>query len=479
MWKTPVLPAGAGRRPGASSGSSGFVPVERPGMKTPRETALHALYRFETQGALVRDILDDMLRRSRLDERDRALSTELAYGALRWRGRIDWILDRCVQRGIGSLTPWIRNILRLGVYQLLMMDQIPDAAATHEMVELAKRYGHAGTARLTNAVLRTVIRRREEFETPPRFADPVMDLCVRYSYPRWLIQRWVDRYGHEEAAALCEAGNRPPPVVIRSNRLKTTAAALADRLKAQGVEARSGRYLQDFLTLSAPGDVRRLAGFSEGWFQVQDESAGLAVRLLDPQPGETVVDLCCAPGGKTIYIAELMRNRGCIVGADLSPVRLRRLQEHARRMGVDRVIPVAMDGQTPGLRIQVDRVLVDAPCTGLGTVSRRAELRWRRQPEDIVEAQKLQQALIEQGAGLVRPGGVLVYSTCTIEPEENEAVILAFRERHPEFRVERPEAWPAACSALIGADYIVRTLPSAHGIDGSFAVRLRREKAGV
>ncbi|MBM3263966.1 MAG: 16S rRNA (cytosine(967)-C(5))-methyltransferase RsmB [candidate division Zixibacteria bacterium] len=444
-------------------------------MTTPRETAMHALCHFETYGAFVKDDLDDRLRQSRFDQRDRAFATELTYGTLRWRGRIDWVLEQCVRTGIASLTPPIRNILRLGVYQTLLMEGMRASAAVHESVEMAKKYGHPGTVRLTNAVLRTVVRRKDDFTKPPRMSDSLADLSVWYSYPCWLVKRWVERYGYENAAALCEAGNRTPPVVIRVNRLKTTPSMLADRLATQGVHAEPGRYLEDFLVLHEPGDVRRLAGYAEGWFQVQDESAGLAVRLLEPRPGETVVDLCCAPGGKIIYIAELMSDRGRIVGADVSPGRLRRLQEHVRRMGFQRIATVATDGCNLGLRLQADRVLVDAPCSGLGTVARRAELRWRRRPEDLEANGKIQTGLLEQAGRLVRPGGVLVYSTCTIEPEENEYIVEEFCRRHPEFRAERPETWPSACSDMLGPDYRVRTLPSVHRIDGSFAVRMKRE----
>ena len=438
---------------------------------TVREVALRALYRFETEDADVRETLNALLRQSSLDTRDRALATELVYGIVRRLGRIDWVLQQFVRR-FDELTPWIRNILRLGGYQILILDQVPDAAATFESVELAKRFGHPGTVRLTNGVLRNLIRNREDISFPNKEKEPVAHLSAVYSYPSWIVQRWIDRYGVAEAEALCKAGNRPPPVMVRVNRLRTDPETVTETLEESGVLITPGRYLDVFLVLRHTGNIRSLKGFREGWFQVQDESAGLAVRTLDPQPGETIVDLCCAPGGKTAYMAELMRNRGRIIGVDQTPGRLKKMQEHRRRLGLSSMLPVVMDGKTCTLRHQVDRVLVDAPCSGLGTIARRTELRWRRMPEDIPALQETQSALLAQGARLVKPGGVIVYSTCTIEPEENEDIVAAFCERNTEFSIETPS--DTAVSGLLDDRGMVQTLPSTHGVDGSFAVKLRK-----
>lgn len=440
-----------------------------------RELALRVLHQFDTQGVYVRDTLNASLRQSRLDERDRAFATELVNGTLRWRGRIDWVLQQFLRRDLSTLTPWIRNILRLGVYQILMLNAVPAAAATHEAVELAKRYGHQGTARLTNAVLRSIIRQHATLHYPTVDEDPVAHLMVVYSYPRWIAERWLARYGIDGAIALCQAGNIPPPVVVRTNRLRVETEALRASLCAAGLQVEPGRYLDDFLIVRNTGDLTTLDAYVRGWFQVQDESAGLAVRLLDPQDGETILDLCAAPGGKTTSIAERMRNRGLIIGVDLRPGRLHRLMKNSDRLGVTIVHPVAADGRHFETRRPVDRVLVDAPCSGLGTVARHAELRWRRTPEDIAGLRVTQLALLEQAAHLVKPGGVVVYSTCTIEPDENEDIIAAFRARHPDFRVERPPVTPSFPSGLMDAEGVIRTLPSVHGIDGSFAVRLKKD----
>lgn len=451
------------------------TPAEARGNAPPvREIALKALHRVEMRDVLPRDALHVLFRRYGYPVRDRAFATELVYGAIRWRRRLDWILGRLLRGKPESLTPWIRLILHMGLYQLMLMDQIPAAAATHESVQLARRYGHEGTVRLTNAVLRSAIRQRDLLSRPALGGDPAADLGVTHSYPDWLAKRWIDRYGVESAAVLMEAGNRPPPLSVRVNSARSTPEDLAESLSSLGIQAGPGQWLDDFLIIRHAGDLKGLAAHEAGLFQVQDESAGLAVRFLGPKTGETVVDLCCAPGGKTTYIAQIVGAGGRVIACDSSLHRLRRVEEHRRRMGLGQVCLVVMNGRAPGVNLKADRVLVDAPCSGLGTIARRPDLRWRRKAEDIARLRGEQLELLEKGAGMVKPGGVLVYSTCTIEPEENEDVVTAFCDRHPGFRPDSPEGWPAELvGVMVGADRIV-TLPPVHGVDGSFAARLRR-----
>lgn len=438
-----------------------------------REIALNALHRSEERDVPPRDTLDVQFRRYGFPDRDRAFATELVYGTIRWRRRLDWILGRLLRGKPESLTPWIRLILHMGLYQLTMMDKVPAAAATHESVQLAKRYGHEGTVRLTNAVLRSAIRQRDRLSRPARGGDPVADLGVTHSYPDWLAKRWIGRYGAESAADLMEAGNRPPPLSIRVNTARSAPRDLAASLSPHGIQVEPGRWLDDFLIIRHAGDLHALASHEAGLFQVQDESAGLAVRLLGPEAGETVVDLCCAPGGKTTYIAQIVGAGGRVIACDMSPHRLRRVEEHRRRMGLGQVRLVVMDGRSPGLDFKADRVLVDAPCSGLGTIARRPDLRWRREAEDIARLRGEQLALLEKGAAMVKPGGVLVYSTCTIEPDENEDVVAAFRSRQPGFRPDSPGGWPAELAGIMAGTGRIATLPPVHGVDGSFAARLR------
>ena len=450
------------------------APSVRETASSVREIALKALHRAEDRDMGPRDALHALFRRHDYPARDRAFATELVYGSIRWRRRLDWMLGRLLRGKPESLTPWIRLILHMGLYQLMMMDQVPDAAATHESVQLAKRYGHEGTVRLTNAILRSAIRQRDQLSRPPHGGDPVSDLGITHSYPDWLAKRWIDRYGVESAAALMEAGNRPPTLSARVNTARSTPQDLAASLALHGIQVEPGRWLDDFLILRHAGELHGLAAHEAGLFQVQDESAGLAVRLLGPKVGENVVDLCCAPGGKTTYIAQIVGAGGRVIACDTSPHRLRRVEEHRQRMGLGQVRLVVMDGRSPGLDLKADRVLVDAPCSGLGTIARRPDLRWRRTAEDIGRLRGEQLALLEKGAGMVKPGGVLVYSTCTIEPEENEDVVAAFCSRHPGFRPDSPGGWPEELAGVMDGAGRIATLPPVHGVDGSFAARFRK-----
>lgn len=440
-----------------------------------REVVLKALYHAETRDVPPRVALNGFFRRYAYSDRDKAFATEMVYGTIRWRRRLDWMVSQLMRGNPDSLTPWIRHILRMGLYQLMMMSQVPDAAATHEAVKLARRYGHQGTVRLTNAIMRTAIRKRDQLDCPNYTGDPIKQLGITHSYPAWLTKRWVERYGIEGTANLMEAGNQTPPLTIRVNIDRITPRKLIETLKKNEIHVESSRWLEDFLSIRHTGDLNQLSCHQEGLFQVQDESAGLAVRLLDPKQDETIIDLCCAPGGKTTYIAQFVSAGGQVVACDTSLHRLRQVEENRQRMGLAQVHLVVMDGKSPALAFEADRVMIDAPCSGLGTIARRPDLRWRRRMEDIGRLHDVQLALLKRGAGLVKKGGILVYSTCTIEPEENEDVVAAFCSKHPGFHIEKPDDWPVEMNEVMNDEGQILTLPSVHGIDGSFAVRLRRE----
>ncbi len=440
-----------------------------------REIALKALYNVEIRKAVPQESLHTLFHRYSFSDRDKALATEIVYGSIRWRRRLDWILGRLMRGNPESLTPWIRQIIRMGLYQLIMMNQIPDSAATDESVKLARRYGHEGTVRLTNAIMRNAIRKRKEFEKPECRDNPIEEMGITYSYPTWLIKRWIERYGTEGAENLMKAGNKVPPLTIRVNTDRISPKVLVSRLRDHGIQVEPSRWFSDFVSMRHRGDPRQLPYYDEGLFQIQDESTGLAVHLLNPQPGETIVDLCCAPGGKTTYIAQFVCAEGYVVACDISLRRLNQVEENRRRLGLSQLHIIAMDGSLLALEAGVDRVIVDAPCSGLGTIARKPDIRWRRSVEDFQRFHALQLKLLENGAALVKKGGLLVYSTCTIEPEENEDVVSEFCNRQPEFHLEKPVDWPNEISEVMDFEGKVKTLPSIHGVDGIFAVRLRRD----
>ncbi|OGG51729.1 MAG: 16S rRNA (cytosine(967)-C(5))-methyltransferase [Candidatus Handelsmanbacteria bacterium RIFCSPLOWO2_12_FULL_64_10] len=430
--------------------------------------ALEALVRLETTGAYPKAVLNARLGASALTDADRNLARELVRGAVVWRGRIDYTLSRLLDRPLEGLPPPIRNALRIGAYQILFLEHIPAYAAVSESVRLARKHGHAGTAGLVNAVLRRVADRSADAVAEEM--DPVDRLAILWSHPVWMVRRWVDRLGPQETESLCRANNRIPPVILRHNGLKGPLQTLLDRLCAEGVRVRPHPLQEGFLVVEEGWGLFRTPLFQEGWATVQDVSAGLAVCLLDPRPGETVLDLCAAPGGKTGFIAERMGDRGRVVALDRHAGRLRRLTENARRLGLRSVETAVLDASTFDAGGAFDRALVDAPCSGLGVLARRPDIRWRRGPSDLRELAQAQLQLLSRGAVSVRRGGVLVYSTCTTEPEENEGVVEAFLTAHSEFEVE-----PARdCVSSEVADHYVQTWSHRHDCDGAFAARLRR-----
>jgi 16S rRNA (cytosine967-C5)-methyltransferase len=460
--------AGAPTAVGASA-----RPVARDGGGAARAVALEILLRVETRDAYADRLLETLPDRARLDPRDRALVTEIVLGTLRWRGRVDWALRRVSRRPLDELTPWVRALLRLTAYQLGFLDRIPSWAAVHEAVRLAKRRRAPGAAAYVNGVLRALAAEPRPWPVPAA-ADPVEALALRTSQPAWLVRRWWNRYGPDEAEALAMAMSAAPPLCVRANTLHAPAATVAEALRRSGIPVRPTRFAPEGLVLEGAGDLRELASLRDGSVTVQDEAAIVVGHALGPLPGETVADVCAAPGTKTTHLAALMANRGRIVAGDPHPGRLDLVRAACARLGATIVEPRLADarGLAEALGPACDRVLVDAPCSNLGVLRRNPDGKWRRRPEDFATLVPAQAAILDAAAGLVRPGGVLVYATCSLEPEENEAVVAGFRARRPEFVPDPlPAAVPAACRVTPDA---LRMTPHHHGSDGFSAHRLRR-----
>jgi 16S rRNA (cytosine967-C5)-methyltransferase len=452
---------------------AGARPAFRGRRGSARGVALEALVRAETTEAHADRLLETLIDRARLDARDRGLATELTLGTLRWRRRLDWALARASRRPLDDLAPWVRALLRLTAYQLAFLDRIPPWAAVHEAVELAKRRRSPGAAAFVNGVLRTLANQPRPWPVPTA-ADPVEALALRASHPTWLVRRWWVRYGPAETEALALAMSQAPPVVVRANTLRMPVAAVAAALRRAGVRAGPTRFAPEGLSLERAGDLRRLAPLQEGSAAVQDEAAILVSHALGPRPGDTVADVCAAPGTKTTHLAALMENRGRIVAADPQPGRLDLLRAACARLGAAIVEPRLADAQALAgdLGPACDGVLVDAPCSNLGVLRRNPDGKWRRRPEDFRTLVPAQAAILAAAAALVRPGGVLVYATCSLEPEENEAVVAGLLARRPDFAPDPlPPAVPAACRE---APDVLRMTPHRHGSDGFTAHRLRR-----
>lgn len=443
-----------------------------------REAALKALREVDEKGAFANLALDGVMERHLMEPRERALTTELVYGTSRRRNTLDWALERFASRPMAQTTVWIRNILRLGAYQLLYLDKIPVSAACNEAVELAKRYGHGGTAKFVNGVLRALARSAATLDFPSPEKDLTGHLSLRHSHPGWMVERWLKRYGLDEAVALLEANNTTPPLTLRVNRLRTDREKLRQDLEGEGVEAVETGLAPDGLTVKGVGSLTRLKAYRDGLFAIQDESSMLVAPVVAPKADQVVIDLASAPGGKATHLAELMGNQGKIIAVDIHEHRLNLVKENCRRLGVEIVGTMTADAREVGdlLADQGDAILVDAPCSGLGVLARRPDARWRKDPADIPGLVALQQEILESAARCLRPGGTLVYSTCTIEPEENQGVVGEFLRRHPEF--EPVELWPYLPVGLWRENTLsqgyVQLMPHVHGTDGFFIARLKK-----
>jgi 16S rRNA (cytosine967-C5)-methyltransferase len=356
----------------------------------------------------------------------------------------------------------------LGAYELLYL-RTPSHAAIHEAVELAKKKVRPGAGGLTNGILRTVDRNRERL---PRVSgrDQAQRLGIRHSHPDWMVQRWLDRFGEADTEALLTWNNERPLYTVRVNTLKIAPNAFKTQLTEAGIEWTEAAFLEDFIRLPKLQPLVRGRYLSEGWCAVQDESSGLIVRLLDPRPGETVIDACAAPGGKTLYCAARMKGEGVLHAIDAQPHRLEALDRVLGAYEASWVTPTVSDLRNVSLGAVGDRVLLDAPCSGLGVLAKRADLRWNRTPEEVEQIARIQRALLDAAAHLVKPGGVLVYSTCTLESEENENQIAAFLARHPEF--SRQAAAGFLPREVVHSEGYLATFPPKHGLDGVFGARM-------
>lgn len=433
-----------------------------------RQAAFERLVRIEAEGSFIG--LDED--RSEAGGRLRRQTTEYVAGITRWRRRLDYVIAQYYRGDYEKMELGLKVALRIGLYDILYQDT-PPYAAVNEAVTLAKKQVRRGAGGLVNGVLRSVLRDRDDLPAPDS-GDEADDLAVVHSHPTWMVRRWVERYGREDAEALLCWNNARPVFGVRINTLKIETSAFIRRLDDLGAEWESSALMPCFIRMPSVQPLLEHGLLQDGLCAVQDESAGLIVALLDPQPGERVVDLCAAPGGKALHSAQRMKDEGTLAAVDIHEGRLRLVEHGARAHGATIVQIVHADArQFDGTwRGAADRVLIDAPCSGLGVLSKRADLRWRRRPEDLDDLTQLQDEILDSGAELVRPGGVLVYGTCTIEPEENEARVEAFLARHPVFSIVDPS--DQLPSRVVTAEGYYASFPPRDATDGAFGVCMRK-----
>ena len=442
--------------------------------KTPRHIAVEILNRVEEQDAFAEPLLDTALSRARLmNIRDRSLITQVVYGTLRMRGHMDWIIGHLYKGDYLSMDISIKNILRTGLYQLLFTDRIPDFAVVDEAVELTKKMHPAGSG-LVNAILRNAIRKKGVIAYPDMKKDPAHHISVLHSHPLWMVKKWIEAFGVEETALLCKANNEIPPAVLRVNTIKTSREKLIDECSRQGMDVKATVFSPDGTILSHTAmPIRETAFYGAGHIQVQDEASQLISRLVDPKPGENVLDVCAGTGGKTTHLAALMNNRGRLTAFDISEKKIAELKKNAERLGVTNIDTKTGDArkmQEEAIYGSFDRILVDAPCTGLGTLRRNPEIKWRTKEEDPKKFSALQKTILADAARYLKKGGFLIYSTCTIASDENEEVIGDFIVHHKDFVCVHP---PDTINSFLIDDLgYFKSFPHKHGTDGFFGAVL-------
>lgn len=443
-----------------------------------RELAVEILFKVEKKNAYADILLDQALKKSSLPLRDRALLTQLAYGTLRWRGQIDWHLSRYLSRPLPSMDAYLRNVLRLALYQLLFLDKVPAYAAVNEGVEQAKKYGGKKAGGLVNGVLRRILREKDQLSYPEPELGLVPYLSVLWSHPDWLVKKWLEDFGREEVELLLKANNEEAPLTLRANRLKGKRDDLILSLLEAGLDAAPTLWSPQGIRVRGSAGVEGLPGFAKGLFQVQGEASQLVAHLLDPKPGERILDACAAPGGKATHLAELMDDRGELVAADISARGLEKLEQNVQRLELHSIRSIQVDllqGLTGPLAAPYDRMLLDAPCSALGTLRSHPEAKWHRSEADIERLGKVQKRLLRKLADYLKRGGILVYATCTLTREENEGVIEDFLDQEDGFTLESAATYlPREGVGLTSGDYFT-VLPHKHDSDGFFAARLRKE----
>jgi 16S rRNA (cytosine967-C5)-methyltransferase len=441
-----------------------------------RSLAVQILNRIDQAGLFAEPLLDQALSRGAMtDAHDRRLLTEIVYGTLRMRGRIDWVIAFFYKGDPASMDSGVRNILRTALYQYFFTDRIPVFAIVDEAVKLVKTLQPAASG-LVNALLRNVMRKEKEIPWPDIENDPAGHISIIHSHPHWLVKRWIASFGLEETLDLCRANNEIPPLTVRVNPLKATREEVTQHLQQNGFTVRETEFSSDGLVLIHPAiPVRDTFSYKEGLIQVQDEVSQLVARLLDPGPGEKILDACAGAGVKATHLAEIMKNQGIVTAVDISRQKVKALRENAERLGIAIIAPLVRDlREDPGeaFRGAFDGILLDVPCSGLGTLRRNPEIKWRITPEDLQRHAVVQKRLLACAAGCLRQGGRLVYSTCSMMSEENEAVIKDFLSRRGDFRCILPPA--LIPPSMVTEQGFFMTRPDRHGTDGFFGAILQR-----
>lgn len=440
----------------------------------PRLVAVYILSRVLESKSYTDILLDHYFKKNKVNARDRRFISELVHGTLRWKKKIDWILEKAYNGDWDKLPVNIKYILAVGLYQIMYLDKVPDYASVNEAVRIAVQKEGLVWGRVVNGILRNVIRNPEIKKIPMLKKDPVQSLSVKWSHPEWLVEKWINELGVERTSSLLKANNQRPILTIRVNKTVSDTKTVGKILAAQDITARESSLLEDFLIISRGGyKIISTKLFKKGAITIQDISAGFASQLLSPQPGELIIDAASAPGGKATHCADLAKDKAIIIACDHHPVRIKMVVENYKRLKLKNIFPVVADSRYLSLKKPVDKILLDAPCSGLGDLRRKSEIKILRDYRHVLDLVKLQQQLINSVESLLKPGGILVYSTCTLLPDENEKIIEKFLKDHGDFTVENGKKF--VHSAVVTKEGFVKTWPDKHNINGSFSARLKKK----
>jgi 16S rRNA (cytosine967-C5)-methyltransferase len=433
------------------------------------------LLRIHKEGSFADQLMDRELTRGQLSGPDRGLFAELVFGVLRRQGTLDHILTGLLTQPLLKLEPQVLILLRLGLYQLFYLDRIPESAAVNESVNLAKQIIPRASG-LINAVLRNYLRHKDTITYPDPIAAPAASIAARHSHPAWLVKQWFAQLGEKETELLAAASSLQPPLTLRVNTLRITRNDLLQRLQDNGISAFACQYSPFGIQIEGRHNIPGLPGYREGFFTVQDEASQMAAILLDPQGGDRIIDTCAAPGGKTTHLAQLMNNQGQVLAMDLSKSKLPLINETAQRLGITIINTRSADllNSAAFPKDAFDKVLLDAPCSGLGVIRRNPEAKWRLTTEDIVRLAAAQKTMLKNAVRLLKPGGTILYSTCSTSSEENETVINDFLSRHHDCVLENLNELFPLFSDLFTKEGMFRSWPHRHGMDGFFAARLKK-----
>lgn len=443
-----------------------------------RETAVLILDKVLGEKAYSNIALKQGLEYSNLSRVDKALVTEIVNGTLKNMIKLDFIIAKFVKMDMSKLDKNVENILRTGVYQIMYLDRVPDSAACNEGSNLARKFSNEGTVKFVNGVLRNVSRNKDTLQFPDKTREPLRYLSITYSHPIWIVEKWLGEFGFEFTEQLLIANNQVPHFTIRVNRLKIDKESLIKILEQEGIEYGDGLYNKEALYIKGTSAIENKSSFRQGLYQIQDESSILVGHILDPKPGDLVIDICSAPGGKVTHAAELMENKGRIIARDVYQHKLDLIQQNCKRLGITIVETEIFDAKELDRKMvgKADKVLLDAPCSGLGVLRRKPDMKLKKTADNFDELNKLQQQMLSKAAEYVKPKGVLVYSTCTINKSENIKVIESFLKNREDFYMDDiSKLLPENLDSNTKTKGYVEIFPNIHGIDGFFIARLRRK----